>query len=182
MVELLRQVTHVFLGIAILALAVFAGLGITTYALFVLLVAYSFVLYASTMGWIKLLNLFIRKNELFPGSGALYYVASLLFIASYPHTTLPVFAAALLALAMGDGFSTLCGNLPIEKHMILGNKTAEGALGGLIVLFITYIVAGYAFLPSVVMALAFAIVELLSPIDDNISVPLIMALLAFYVL
>ncbi|RME80119.1 MAG: hypothetical protein D6769_00425 [Methanobacteriota archaeon] len=182
MVELLRQVTHVFLGIAILAFSVSFGLEATAYALFALTIAYSLLLYASTMGWVKLLYIFIRKNELFPGSGALYYVASLLFIASYPHTTLPVFAAALLALAMGDGFSTLCGNLPIEKHKLFNGKSLEGSFGGLVVLFLAYAVAGYPLIVSVALSLAYALVELLSPIDDNITVPLTIAILAFYII
>ena len=177
----MRQLVHIFLGIALLAVALALGMESASYIIFYVFVLYTSFLYATSIGLMPLLKVFIRKEEVAPGAGALFYLASALFLASYPGMRMDVFAAALLALSLGDGFSTLVGSYFGRKHLLNG-KSLEGSLGGFLALFLAYVALGFPLMPSLALSLAFVLVELLSSLDDNITIPLVVAGVAMLLL
>ncbi len=94
----------------------------------------------------------------------------------------PVLLAALIVLAYGDSVATLAGKA-IGKTKILGNRTLEGTVTGIVVSFVLLVLALNPLMWW--KALPIAIVGMLAeylPIDDNISVPLVSALVAALVL
>jgi dolichol kinase len=88
----------------------------------------------------------------------------------------PVVAAVSVAvLAVLDGFSTIFG-IRFGKHRIWKKKTLEGFLGGVIIT--TALLSLIApLLYAVLISLFAGFVELLSPVDDNLIIPWVVAML-----
>lgn len=117
--------------------------------------------------------------------GFAYFFTAIILTLFIFQFNLAVADAAILILLFGDSASTLIGRkfgrfkLPLHKK-----KTLEGSLAFLIVGFavaLTQVPLSVAFLG----ALSGAITEAYSPVDDNIPIPLVSALimtLAFYLL
>jgi dolichol kinase len=92
--------------------------------------------------------------------------------------------AAILILLFGDSASTLAGKrwgkikLPFQE-----NKTLEGSLAFLVVGFMGALTQ-LPLVPALLGALSGALTEAYSPIDDNLTVPviagLIMSLVVFF--
>lgn len=117
---------------------------------------------------------FERKKDIerFPFKGAIFYGYGIIF----PIVLLPTdyAVAAILVLSVGDSFSNLVGRR-YGRHKI-GEKSIEGTLG----FFVTAAVATSFFInPTHALLFSFvgAVIELLSFWDDNIVIPLTLALL-----
>ena len=109
----------------------------------------------------------MERKDARPGQGAIHFLAGA-FIALLFFGTEIVFIS-LLILALADSFSTIVG-IWIGKIKIYKKRTLEGTTAGFIVAFgvclfyLPVIIALYACLVG-------SIVELFSPIDDNIAIP-----------
>jgi len=107
-----------------------------------------------------------KENQIFPAKGALLYFSSLLFLSSFEQMPLSAFIAAVLALAIGDGFSTLGGKAFNTKQ-----KTFLGSFLGFIPLFFSYLLMNFSIPFSFIVAVFAMLIERLSFIDDNFLIP-----------
>jgi Dolichol kinase len=110
----------------------------------------------------------VDRKEVLPGKGALYFV----FSAIVALILFPVQIAFLsvLALALVDGAATIAGRM-WGRTRIRKGKTLEGSLAGATIAFLAFL----PFIPpiqAVFLALFAAFVELISPVDDNLIIPI----------
>lgn len=115
----------------------------------------------------------MERDVPLPGKGALYFALSALFCAIF--FEFPAVFIAILVLAILDSATTLIG-LRFGRHAIINGKTIEGTAGGILITWGALL----PFLPpgtGLLVAVAGGIVELASPIDDNLLVPVIICML-----
>jgi dolichol kinase len=113
-----------------------------------------------------LVDNFERKGEL-PGKGALFFAVSCLFcVTLFPKE---IVFPAVVTFSLLDGLASLFGYY-FGRHRVFNHKTVEGALGsmGVTLVVLLFIV------PPLMAALAVSVagvIELFSPIDDNLLIP-----------
>lgn len=113
-----------------------------------------------------------REGE-FPGKGAFFFVfGALITLMFFPSL---VAAVSVAVLAVLDGFSTIIG-VRFGTHRIWKKKILEGFLGGVIITAILLMfIAPPAY--AVLISLVAGLVELISPVDDNLIIPWVVAML-----
>ena len=175
--EVARKSVHMFFGVGIAALAYFlpreqmvALLAASIFVGFILVegIRKGFRLPLTTM----LIKNLEREGE-YPGKGAFFFTASALFcVIFFPaKVTVP----SILTLAVLDGVATLVG-MHLGRHRITNGKSFEGSAGGIIVntaALLLLISPLQAFAASLVGGL----VELISPVDDNLTIPVCICIL-----
>ena len=176
-----RQLFHLFLGIAIVALL---KLGFIDKEIILIAIIIGFILsYLSKKIRIPLvydlLEIFEREEELkkFPGKGTIFYfigvyIALLLF-------SKEIAMASIMILALGDSVSHLYGlHYGKIKHPLSKTKFLEGTIAG----FIAGFIGALIFLPwleSLLASLAAMAVEAIEikigaeQVDDNLIVPVV---------
>ena len=108
--------------------------------------------------------------------GFIYFFIGIIITLYIFQFNMAIANAAILILLFGDSASTLIGKrfgkikLPFHSH-----KTLEGSLAFLAVGFI-FSLTQLPILPAFVGALAGTLTEAYSPIDDNVPIPLVSAL------
>jgi dolichol kinase len=176
--EIRRQIFHLVLG-NILAILVII-LQKWAVVLFGLCLAFGLVISEMARRKIKLpffsffLNVFERKN-VFPGKGTITFFLGG-FIALVFFEPFIVFLS-ILVLAYCDSFSTMFGKA-FGREKIWKRKTFEGTFAGFAAGFficLFYISAITAFIVAAVAA----ILELFTPIDDNLIIPPIASVLLY---
>ncbi|MBR9679776.1 MAG: hypothetical protein GOU99_01855 [Candidatus Altiarchaeota archaeon] len=107
-----------------------------------------------------------RKDETFGGGAFTFLLGSIvpILIGQY---------WIILVLAIGDGIATLVGRF-LGKTKIYKKKSLEGTLSGF---FAAYAISKMFYSPALIPAVIYTLVELFSPIDDNITVPISLCLL-----
>jgi dolichol kinase len=82
-------------------------------------------------------------------------------------------ATAVLVLSVLDGFATIIG-LRYGRIRIINRKSVEGSIGAVL---ITILVLVFLMPPvqAVIVAVVAGIIELGSPIDDNLVIPVVVA-------
>ena len=180
--EYLRKVSHLIVGLCIagiiwflpkeisipgIAISLLVGLG---------LIDLSIKKYYLP-GITELLVLMERDGE-FPGKGAFFFVLSALVVTIvFP---VPVAAISVGVLALLDSVSAIAG-IRFGKHRIWNGKSLEGFLAGFLVgavfllLFISPVFA-------ILLSLFAGIIELVSPIDDNLVLPISVAIPLVFIL
>ena len=169
--ELPRKVAHILFGlgiavfifvagkeisIAVLAIAIFVGLIISD----TISRGYHIPLISNIVETLE------RKDEL-PGRGALFFVISTLVCLIL--FDISIVLPAVVTLAVLDGVATIVG-MKYGRTRLWNGKSLEGTLAG----FGAAILALLFLLPPVttlVVALTGALVELCSPFDDNLLIP-----------
>lgn len=119
------------------------------------------------------LLLHLERDGVFPGKGAFFFVfSSLVTLMFFPS---PVTAGAVLVLSVLDGTATLIG-LRYGRIRLINHKSIEGSLGAVL---ITVFVLIWFMNPvqAVVISVIAGIVELASPVDDNLVIPPVVAVL-----
>lgn len=169
--EFFRKLVHIIFGLGIAALIQFAPESIALPVLMIGTFAGIVFRDALVRGYrIPLVSDLIDKLErenVRPGKGALYFALSSLFCIVIFEKEVVV--PAIVALALLDGVATLVGYY-YGKHPIVHGKTAEGTIAGILL-------TSFALLPllspfqAVVSAVIAGLVELFSPIDDNLIIP-----------
>ncbi|MEM4366923.1 MAG: hypothetical protein QW035_02215 [Candidatus Anstonellales archaeon] len=162
-----RKAIHVAAG---------AGLMFLTYVaqpyllpiLFVLFIVFLLVMHESKEGVMKFL---------LPGLAAptVNYVAGLCI--ALPLLEMNEFRAVLVALALSDSFAALFG-----KHHPIKRMSNGKSLGGAFAFFATCLLT-FLFLPFptfLIFALALSLIELLTPLDDNLTIPVSGAILLYF--
>lgn len=109
--------------------------------------------------------------------GFVYFFIGIIITLYFFQFNMAIANAAILILLFGDSASTLIGQrfgrikLPFQPH-----KTLEGSLAFLLVGFIVSLTQ-LPILPAFIGALAGALTEAYSPIDDNVPIPLVSAII-----
>ncbi len=115
----------------------------------------------------------LERPGVFPGKGAFYFVfSSLVTLILFPPA---ITAVGVLVLAVLDGLATIFG-LRYGRIRIINHKSIEGSGGAVLITFLVLLL----FLSpaqALVVALVAGIVELGSPVDDNLLIPLVVAIL-----
>lgn len=175
--EYLRKSSHILFGLLIAGVILFFptyhAAMIIGFSLYVGLILIDLCMKDYCIPLISTLIHHMERDGEFPGKGAFFFVFSaLVTLMFFP----PVVAAVSVAvLAVLDGFSTIIG-IRFGKHRIWKKKTLEGFFGGIIITTALLMLISppvYAVLISLVAGL----VELISPVDDNLIIPWIVAML-----
>lgn len=108
--------------------------------------------------------------------GFIYFFIGIIITLYLFQFNIAIANAAILILLFGDSASTLIGKrfgkikLPFQSH-----KTLEGSLAFLVVGFLVSLTQ-LPFIPALAGAFAGTLTEAYSPIDDNVPIPLVSAL------
>jgi len=168
--EIFRKLVHIFFGLAVaglviafdrsVAMAILAvGLLTGVILIDILLRGYRLPLFSSLVD-------FADRGDCLPGRGALFFaVSALACIILFP---VPVAVPALVTIAVLDGVATIVG-VRFGRTRIFNGKSLEGTTAGILV-------TSLALLPlltvpgAVVVAIIAGLIELVSPIDDNLVI------------
>jgi len=174
--EVSRKLVHIIFGLLIAALIQFAPIQIALPVLMTGTFAGIIFRDALVRGFrVPLISVLVDKLErenVRPGKGALYFALSSLFCLVLFDKEVVV--PAVVTLSLLDGVATLAGYY-YGKHPIIGKKTAEGTIAGIVITF-------FALLPlltpvqATVSVLIAGLVELISPIDDNLTIPVVVCI------
>lgn len=174
--ELKRKSIHIGFGVLILLLIQYAGTEISTYILFLSLIAGAISSIGITRGhnfdFLKnIVEGVERDNEKhFPGKAAIFFFISAIVLLIVFKNSPAIILAALSVQVFADSMAAIIGT-KYGKHKIIGKKSWEGTLTCLVV----SIICINFFFPlnvAIIAGIIATIVELL-PFDDNLWVPLV---------
>jgi dolichol kinase len=174
--ETLRQAVHLLLGIAIaVSVAVFPpAVTVPFYAAGLLVgsVLVDAVERGLRVPLISPLLGLLERDDVGPGRGAFYFVVATLgcLVLFDPFQA----AIGVFVLALLDSVSTIAGRR-LGRHRLFNGKSIEGFLAGVLVTAGALLFA----LPPITVVLAATVagvVELVSPVDDNLVIPPVVCL------
>jgi len=175
--ERARQVTHIVFGVGIAAFILIAGKDRALPVLFASLLLGFILSDAITRGCrVPLISTLVHELErpgVFPGKGAILFLfSSTLCLFFFPAE---VVVPAVLALAVLDGVSSLAGQ-QFGRHRIWNGKSWEGTVAGIVV---TAAVLCFMIPPpqALAVSLVAGLIELVTPVDDNLVIPPVVCLL-----
>jgi len=171
MKELIRQLVHLVFGLAVAGMVFVTGqpaaVAILAGGLFIGIVMVDLILRGCRVPLFSpLVDAFDRGDRL-PGRGALYFaVSALACLILFPVT---ISVPALVTLAVLDSVTTIVG-VRFGRTRIYNGKSWEGTLAGIIVTVL--VLLPFLTLPgAVAVAIVAGVIELLSPVDDNLVIP-----------
>lgn len=175
--EYLRKTSHLIFGLLIAGLILFfpryEAAMIIGFSLYVGLIIIDLCMKGYCIPGISNLITHMERDTSFPGKGAFFFVFSaLVTVMFFPQQ---VAAVSVAVLAVLDGFSTIFG-IRFGKHRIWKKKTLEGFLGGFIITALLMMLITAPFY-AVLISLVAGLVELFSPVDDNLIIPWVVAIL-----
>lgn len=169
--EHLRQLMHLLFGLLIaafiwavpqdLATAVMATVLLITAVLSELLVkGHHIPLISWIVGGLE-------RDVILPAKGTLiFFLATLFCLVIFPKA---IVVPAFVVLSVLDSVSTSVG-IAAGRHKIYGKKSLEGTLAGIIAAAVALLI--FFPLPTALgTAIVAGLVELFSPVDDNITIP-----------
>jgi phytol kinase len=175
--ERARQVTHIVFGIGIATFILIAGKDRALPVLFGSLLLGFLFSDAIAKGYrIPVISTIVHELErpgVFPGKGAILFLfSSTLCLFFFPAE---VAVPAILTLAVLDGVSSLAGQ-QFGRHRIRNGKSWEGTVAGIIV---TAVVLWILVPPpqALAVSLVAGLIELVTPLDDNLVIPPVVCLL-----
>lgn len=169
--ETVRQLIHLVFGLGIAALAYFLDHGVVVAVmaggLFIGVVLVDLILRGFRIPVISPLVRYGDRSDPLPGKGAFFFAAgALACIVLFPVAAV---VPALVALSVLDSVTTLAG-LRFGRHRIRNGKSWEGTLAGIAVTILALL--PFLTVPGAVAASVVAgAVELFSPVDDNLVIP-----------
>jgi dolichol kinase len=171
MKELIRQLVHLVFGLAVAGMVLVLGQAVSTAilagGLFVGIVMVDLILRGCRVPLFSpLVDAFDRGDRL-PGRGALYFaVSALTCVILFPVT---ISVPALVTLAVLDSVTAMVG-VRFGRTQIYNGKSWEGTIAGIIVTIL--VLLPFLTLPgAVAIAVVAGVIELLSPVDDNLVIP-----------
>ncbi len=174
--EVFRKLVHIIFGLLIATLIQFTPLSIALPVLMTGTFAGIIFRDALVRGFrVPLVSVLVdnlERENVRPGKGALYFALSSLFCLVLFDKEVVV--PAVVTLSLLDGVATLAGYY-YGKHPIIGKKTAEGTIAGIAITFFALL----PLLPPVQAAVSVCVaglVELFSPIDDNLTIPVVVCI------
>ena len=177
MQEHFRKLIHLIFGLLIAAMVFIAGktnaAAILAGGLFIGLVLVDLILRGHRLPLFSFLIDRLDRNDTIPGKGALMFAASsLACVILFP---VAIAVPAIVTLAVLDSVTTIAGQA-LGRHRIYNGKSFEGTAAGIIVTTIVLLV--FMSLPgALAVAVLAGIIELVSPVDDNLVIPVAVAVL-----
>ena len=174
--EPLRQVVHLLFGLGIAGFILAFDRDLTLSTLVLTLFAGFILSDAVSRGYtipvISTIIINLERRDAAPGRGALFFALGALFCLVFFEREI-VFAG-LVVLSLLDSITTLAGTR-FGKTRIYNHKSLEGTLAGVAV---TTVALCLLVPPAValVTAAAAAVAELVSPVDDNLVIPVVACL------
>ena len=174
--ELLRQAIHLVFGLGIAAIVLVldksTAIAILAGGLLFGVILIDLVLRGCSLPVISWLLSFVDRADPLPGKGALFFgVSALACTVFFP---ISVVVPALVALSVLDSITTLVGR-QYGRHRIYNGKSWEGTLAGITITAIALL--PFLSVPvSLLAALVAGIIELASPVDDNLLIPVLVCL------
>ena len=177
MFELFRKLVHLVFGLAIagmvLALGQTAAIAVLAGGLFIGVVLVDLILRGYRVPVFSVLVQSLDRSDRLPGRGALYFaVSALACVILFP---VAISVPALVTLAVLDGVTTIVGRR-FGRTRIYNGKSWEGTIAGIAVTIVVLL----PFLTStgaVAVAVLAGIIELISPVDDNLVIPVAVCVL-----
>jgi phytol kinase len=172
--EVLRKGVHLLIGLSIAIAIPLVDMQLVLMA-FVLAIFAGFILSDAISKGYKLpvisrVVLLLERKDVMPGKGTLYFAIGVFFVLVF--FPLQVVIPAIICLAVLDGVATLVG-IHYGHHKIWKSKSLEGTLAGMGTTVIALLVLTPLSIPlAVAAAITAGVVELLSPVDDNLTIPL----------
>jgi phytol kinase len=175
--ELLRKLVHILFGLAIAAMVLLVD---RTVAISVLVIGLLFgvilvdlILRGCKIPLFSALVAYADRGDCLPGKGALYFaVGALASVILFP---VQIAVPALVTVAVLDGVATLVG-VRFGRTRIFNGKSLEGSAAAIIVT-VVFLVPFLTLPGAVVVAVLAGMIELLSPIDDNLVIPVCICVL-----
>ena len=177
MQELFRKLVHLVFGLAIACVVLVVGQAtaavILATGVFIGLVLVDLILRGRQIPLFSLLVKHFDRNDRLPGRGALYFgVSALVCVLLFP---LSISVPAIVTLAVLDSVTTIVGKR-FGKTRIYNGKSWEGTLAGIVVTTLVLLLflspAG-----AIAVAVLAGFIELISPVDDNLSIPVAVSVL-----
>lgn len=175
--ERARQVTHIVFGVGIATFIQIAGKDRALPVLFASLLLGLVLSGAIAKGYrVPLISTLVHELErpgVFPGKGAILFLFSSTFCLFF--FPAEVVVPAILTLAVLDGVSSLAGQ-QFGRHRIWNGKSWEGTIAGIMV---TAAVLCFMIPPPQALAVSLfaGLIELVTPVDDNLVIPPVVCLL-----
>ena len=169
--ETLRKLVHLLFGLGIAALIIIIPrplmIELLALSIFGGLVLSELISRGYGIPFISRFVKFLDREDALPGRGALYFaISSLVCLILFPVAAV---IPAIIALAVLDGVATIAGRR-FGKTRIWNGKTLEGTVTAMVVTFI--VLLPFLTPPGAGVATVVAgVVELISPIDDNLTIP-----------
>jgi dolichol kinase len=175
--ELFRKVVHLLFGLGIAAMVLAAGqtvsIAILAGGLFVGVVIVDIILRGCRVPVFSALVEFGDRGDCPPGRGALYFaVSALVCVILFP---VAISVPALVTLAVLDSVATMVG-LRFGRARLSNGKSWEGTIAGIVVTVVTLV--PFLSVPgAVIVSVVAGAIELVSPVDDNLVIPVAVCLL-----
>jgi phytol kinase len=175
--EIVRQAIHLCFGVGIAAFVYFVDhamvIAVLAGGLLIGVVLVDLILRGYHVPVISPLVQYGDRCDPLPGKGAFFFaVSALACIILFP---VPVVVPALVALSVLDSVTTLAGTR-FGQHRIHNGKSWEGTLSGIAVTVLALL--PFLTLPGAfITAIVTGIIELFSPVDDNLVIPVGVCLL-----
>jgi phytol kinase len=175
--EIVRQLIHLCFGLAIAAFVFYTDHAVVIAVMAVGLltgeVLVDFILREYHIPVISPLVQYSDRSDSLPGKGALFFtVSALACIILFPVTLV---VPALVTLSVLDSITTLAG-IRFGRHRIYNGKSWEGTLSGIAVTVLA-LLPFLSLSGAAAAAVAAGVIELFSPVDDNLVVPVGVCLL-----
>ena len=177
MQELARKLIHMIFGLGIAGIVFFLDHATATAllagGLLSGIILSDLILRGYTLPVFSAIVDYVDRCDPLPGKGALYFAVSALTCVVL--FTVRVTVPALVSLAVLDGVAAIAG-IRFGRTRIYNGKSAEGAVSGIIVTFLVLLL----FLPvygALIVALVAGILEMFSPVDDNLVIPVSICIL-----
>ena len=177
MQEIFRKLIHLIFGLLIAGMVYAAGktnaAAILAGGIFIGLVMVDLILRGHRLWIFSDLVAQFDRNDRLPGKGALMFgVSALVCVILFP---VAIAVPAIVTLAVLDSVTTIAGQA-FGRHRIYNGKSFEGTTAGIIVTTIVLLV--FMSLPgALAVAVLAGIIELVSPVDDNLVIPVAVAVL-----
>ncbi|UUX91919.1 diacylglycerol/polyprenol kinase family protein [Methanoplanus endosymbiosus] len=177
--EIFRKTSHMLFGLLITAFILLSPHDFAVQVMTAVVFVSVAIADAISKGYnIPLFSIIVNKMERdvkVPGKGAIiFFISALLCTVIFSKDYA---AIAILVLSVTDGISTIVGT-KFGKHRLYGKKSWEGTAAGLIAGFIVLLPFTTIFI-AVIAAIAGSVTELLSPIDDNLTVPFVVCIAVY---
>lgn len=171
MQELVRQLVHLVFGLAVAGMVIVAGqpaaVAILAGGLFIGVVMVDLILRDRKVPLFSALVAAFDRGDRIPGRGALYFaVSALACVILFP---VQISVPALVTLAVLDSVTTIVG-VRFGRTRIYNGKSWEGTIAGIVVTILALL--PFLNLPGAfVIAIVAGVIELISPVDDNLVIP-----------
>ncbi len=175
--EIVRQLIHLCSGLGIAAMVLFLDHAVVLAVLSTGLLAGVVLVDLILRGhWIPVISPLVQYGDRcdpLPGKGAFFFgVSTLACVVLFPVT---IVVPALVALSVLDSVTTLAG-IRFGRHRIHNGKSWEGTLSGIVVT-VLFLLPFLAVPGALLAAVVAGILELFSPVDDNLVIPVGVCLL-----